>query len=140
MKWVKANERLPDKKGSYYIIDHRYNDRRSNCWFSPNGKNGNSLIFRYTDKISWLDESSPPTPTEGEGKSMEEILREHGMNPPESFETESYWELYDDMKKAMQQYANSRTEKLVEALETISENLILGNYKKANHTTTEALK
>lgn len=83
-------------------------------------------------------ESSPPTPQSGEGKSLEEEHRNVLAILEKHLGADFYktGHLHNKLSDAMQEYANSRTSKLREALEWYGEQgEALAKYYTANNVT-----
>ena len=55
MKWVKASERLPEKKGSYFAKEIDGVEKNSLLWYNPE-KNGKCLLSKYPKKYFWLED------------------------------------------------------------------------------------
>lgn len=55
MKWIKASERLPENRGSYFVKEIG-TDNKNVLWFSP-GHCGKGLIARYPEKYMWLEDT-----------------------------------------------------------------------------------
>lgn len=54
MKWVKALDRLPTERGSYFVKEIN-SGNKAILFFSP-GHTGKGLIARYPEKYLWLEE------------------------------------------------------------------------------------
>jgi len=67
MKWIKASERLPDKKGVYVVRCLVAAITGGQAYFT-----GEKFEYIVPDaEIEWLDES--PTPPEGKGYSLQQV-------------------------------------------------------------------
>lgn len=132
MKWIKASERQPSKRGVYKIkgLNNWGDPVEDNIWWTGLSRDNGFIIREGCKILEWLDESeqseqSEPLP---ESETKEEILLRLGKLSSHklSIETFSYPEYV--VLEAMEQYANQKLAELKR--EITAYDLSFENHKK----------